>query len=285
MAEAEAAIFAARPDVKALTKAQRSTNADYQNAIAAGWKRGMSDLLKIAANTRYFTDSSTIVPMDVSRGEAAAGVAIDFYARVTAESAGDDRIRYFSPIGATAITPDPLAVLKGVRGRDLELSEHFIEFMLSPEGQRLWILKAAAAGGPIDRALRRSPIRRDVYDDRTNWADTANPYELAKGFNQRGEWMSLFPDSRSMWVAAWIDARDALRDAYGRILALPDSTRRQALMDELADLPVSMFDVQKFRRERESQPGENVDEWRAVQQIKWAEKFRKHFREVGDKAR
>ena len=54
---------------------------EYQIAISDGWHRGMSELLKIAANARYFTDSSSIVPNDVSRGEAAAGMAIDFYAR------------------------------------------------------------------------------------------------------------------------------------------------------------------------------------------------------------
>jgi len=114
----------------------------------------MSDLVKIAANARYFTDTSTLVPMDVARGEAAAGVAIDFYARVTAETTGDDRIRYFSPIGATAITPDPLAVLAGVKGRDLELSRHFVEFMLSQEGQRLWI--------PEGRRARRADRSRSA---------------------------------------------------------------------------------------------------------------------------
>src|SRR6476646_1560984 len=152
----------------------------------------MSELLKIAANARYFTDSSSIVPNDVSRGEAAAGMAIDFYARITEETVGASRARFFAPIGATAITPDPVGILHGTKGRRLELATHFVEFLLSIEGQRLWELKAGLPGGPVERALRRPPIRQDVYADRTGWADDFNPFQIAKGFNQRADWMVLF---------------------------------------------------------------------------------------------
>ena len=34
----------------------------YQAAIAAGWHRGMGQLLLIAANARYFTDNATATP-------------------------------------------------------------------------------------------------------------------------------------------------------------------------------------------------------------------------------
>jgi iron(III) transport system substrate-binding protein len=286
MADAEGELFARRPDIKALAKAELAKNPEYRKAIAAGWKRGMSELLKIAANARYFTDSSPVVPMDVSRGEAAAGVAIDFYARVTQESVGSDRVGFVAPVGATAITPDPVAILYGVKGKKLELAQHFIEFSISPEAQRLWILKPGTPGGPVDRSLRRPPARRDVYADRTGWADDLNPFEEAAGFNQRGEWMALFGDTRPIWVAAWIDSRDALKDAYRRILAVKDDARRAALLDELADLPIEMGDVEKIRTERkrmEQSPGE-LDAWRARQQIHWAAEFRRHYEEVGRKA-
>jgi len=106
--------------------------------------------------------------------------------------------------------------------------------------------------------------------------------------------MGLFVDSRAVWVAAWIDARDALRQAYHRILKMPDSPRRAALIDELAELPafrpewgnrpLAMTDVQQVRRERESQPAGEIDEWRARQQILMAKAFRRHFSDVGAKA-
>jgi ABC-type Fe3+ transport system substrate-binding protein len=259
----------------------------YRAAIARGWKAGMAELLKIAANARYFTDSSTLVPMDVSRGEAAAGMAIDFYARVTEETVGSARMRYIAPIGATAITPDPIAILRGTKDRPLALAEHFIEFLLTPQAQRLWDLQPGTPGGPAGRSLRRMPIRQDVYRDRTGWADNINPFETANGFNQRGEWMALFGDSRPIWVAAWIDSRDDLKSAYRTILRIPDGPRRSALLEKLADLPIEMADVEAVQNERkrlEQSKGE-LDEWRARQQIDWAAKFRRHYRTVSEEAR
>jgi hypothetical protein len=247
----------------------------------------MSELLKIAANARYFTDSSTLVPMDVARGDAAAGMAIDFYARVTEEGVGARRLQYFAPIGATAITPDPVATLCGTTGRKLELSEHFVEFLLSPEGQRLWILKAGSTGGPVEHALRRPPIRKDLYADRTNWTDKADPFNDAHGFNQRGEWMALFSDTRPIWVAAWIDSRDALKDAYASILRVRDEAQRAALIDELADLPVTMADIAAIRDQRkalEKSAGE-LDEWRARQKIEWAKRFAEHYEKIAKASR
>ena len=288
MADAEAALFKTNPRLAHLTRAQQASNAQYQAAIAQGWKRGMSDLLKIAANARYFVDSSTIVPNDVARGEAAAGIAIDFYARVTEETVGSNRARFFAPIGATAITPDPVAILHGTHGRRLELAQHFVEFLLSVPGQKLWELKVGQPGGPVERALRRPPVRQDVYNDRAGWSDEdINPFQTANGFNQRNDWMALFTDSRPIWVAAWIDSRDALKRAYATILRVPDYHRRKALIESLADLPINMSDVEALRRQRISMQTSNgdVDAWRARQQLRWAARFRAHYADVEQRAR
>jgi len=253
----------------------------YQSALSRGWKRGMGQLLLIAANARYFTDSASQVPTDVGNGDAAAGVAIDFYARVTEESVGSDRARFVMPPAASAITPDPVAILAGVRGEAKEVAGHFVLFLLSPEGQRLWILKAGAPGGPVQRSLRRSPIRRDVYTDRTHWADDVDPFALAGGFNQRAEWFGLFADTRTLWAAAWIDSRDTLKQAYAAILAVGDETRRGQLLTELADLPIERADVEQLARKRaELERTDSADEWKARRRIDWAGRFRGHYAQI-----
>ncbi len=286
MADAEAEIFARRPELAALPPADRESDAEYQQALAAGWKQGMRTLLLMAANARYFTDSASQVPNDVGNGDAAAGVAIDFYARVYEQEIGRHRIRYLAPRGATAITPDPIGILYGVIGEKEVLANRLIEFLLSPEGQRLWNLQ----GGQrpyLQRSLRRLPIRPDVYADRTGWADDTNPFEEAAGFNLRGEWMGLFRDTRPIWAAAWIDSRSALKHAYEIILRIPDAKRRAALIEQLADLPIEMHDVaeQRATRTRLQKAGQDDRLWMTRQRIEWAQKFRAHYDATAEQAR
>lgn len=282
MADAEQQFFADYPDRAKLPVNQRQSDPLYREAIAAGWHRGMGQLLLMAANARYFTDSASQVSNDVSTGDAAVGVAIDFYARVTQESVGPDRVQFVLPAAATAITPDPIGILTGVEGHQLVLAQHFVEFLLSTEGQRLWALKKGEPGGPVDRALRRMPIRRDIYRDQTGWSDHNDPFTEAGGFNQRPQWMSLFAEARTAWAAAWLDSRDALKSAYRAVLSIDDPQARDGLIQKLADLPITLDDLASERdlRRQVQQRGEDVDEWQAARRIHWANIFRRHYRYI-----
>lgn len=265
---------------------QLTQNASYKAAIAAGWRKGMGQMLLIVANSRHFTDSSSQVPHDVGNGQAAVGVAIDFYGRVFQESVGPQRCRVVQPHAATAITPDPVGILYGVKGRKLELAQLFVEFLISREGQRLWELEPGQPGGPVDRAMRRPPIRRDVYADTRGWSDPdLNPFAEAGNFNQRSDWMGLMSDIRMIWAAAWIDNRDALRSAYERALSVRDSARRDALIGELSMLPVTMSEVEKIAAQRkELEKTGGADEWKARQRIEWDKKFREHYAKIAQSA-
>ncbi|HEX2972173.1 MAG TPA: extracellular solute-binding protein [Tepidisphaeraceae bacterium] len=285
MADAEEAFFAENPALKTLPRAELAKNANYQRAIGRGWKQGMKTLLLIAANARYFTNVSSFVPNDVGNGQAAAGMAIDFYGRVYQESVGADRCKFIAPAAATAITPDPVAVLYGVKGPQEELANRFVEFLLSPEGQRLWILKAGEPGGPRERSLRRLPVRQDVYRDRRGWTDDVNPFAEAGGFNQRAEWMGTYGEMRAIWLAAWIDSREALRDAYGKVLQVNDPQKRAELIDNLADLPITMEDVAALRiKRKEAEAAHKGDEWKAGNRIHWAQTFERHYQRVAKAA-
>jgi ABC-type Fe3+ transport system substrate-binding protein len=283
MADAEAEFQHNHPDVP---RSAWAKNPEYQAAIARGWKRGMADLLLIAANARYWTPWASQVPADVAHGDAAAGVAIDFYALVTEGIVGADRARFVAPADATAVTPDPVAILAGVKGEKLVLARRFVEFLLTREAQLLWILKPGTPGGPRERLLGRPPIRRDVYARTPDWSDAPNPFEQSPTFNQRPEWMALFAENRLIWSAAWIDGRDALRSAYGTILDVPDAQKRSALLAELANLPLELNDLEQMRAARkqvEAQKGD-VEGWRARTRIQWAERFRQNYRTVASRA-
>jgi ABC-type Fe3+ transport system substrate-binding protein len=267
--------------------AQLKSMPQYQAALDAGWKKGMGHLVLIAGNARFFTDSSAQPPNDVASGDAAAGMAIDFYARVTEETVGSDRENFVLPRAATAITPDPIAILYGTHGKQLELANRFIEFLLSPEGQRLWILKVGTPGGPREVALRRPPIRRDIYADQTGWADTVNYFQSAGGFNERGEWMTTFSELPLIWAAAMIDAGEQLRDTCRRILMVPDDARRNSLFVELSNIPISRAEVTAEIAEGQqitADHSQDPDIWRARKRLMWSTRFANYYRAVGVEA-
>jgi len=153
-----------------------------------GWEDGWRILRRMGANARYFSGTSVKVPIDVSQGDAAMGLAIDFYGRFQSQaivaSIGDDRVGYIDPKGVSTIDPDPISILRGAPNRDI--AERFVEFCLTPAGQSLWQYRASPDNdigeGPTQFELRRLPIRRDVYDDpmyRERRIDDANPFDLA----------------------------------------------------------------------------------------------------------
>ncbi len=195
-----------------------------------GWERGWRALRAICANTRYFTNSSSKPPIDVSQGEAAAGLAIDFYGRTQSQvvmRAGETpdtaRVGYVDPPGEVSIDADPVSVLRG--GPNPVLARQFVEFCLSDEGQALWNFHAtstpAGAGnprtadgvtlGPARFELRRMPIRRDFYGKYgEHLIDRVNPYEAASVTPPAG-WRSAI----GMMMGAFaVDTHEGIGEAW-----------------------------------------------------------------------
>lgn len=288
MADAERAFVEARG--KPLEKGEAASDPGYQAAIARGFHDGMGDLLRIAANARYFTDSGGRPPSDVAQGEAAAGMAIDFYAHVLEEDVGRERLVYVAPEAATAVTPDPVAVLYGVRGERELLANRFIEYLLSAEAQRLWNLRAGK-NPYLARSLRRLPIRREVYADRSDFADASNPFEETHGFNLRAEWMKLFRDTRKVWAAMFMDAGPHLTRAYRAVLEVSDAPARAGLLSRLSDAPVQMHEIAKEKAMLDALAAARDDaaeDPRLVatrQRNAWAERFRRHYADIEARAR
>ena len=164
-----------------------------------GWDKGWRLLRDMCANTRSFTNSSPKPPIDISQGEGAAGLAIDFYGRGQSQAVlapgqkpEDSRVGYIDPKGATFIDADPVTILRGCPHP--LLCKHFIEFCLTEEGQALWQLPAATDPrsatnpkgedgkplGPQQYELRRMPARRVMYEKYfASFIDKANPFEIA----------------------------------------------------------------------------------------------------------
>ena len=184
-----------------------------------GWDKGINLIQKIGANARYFTDSSTKIPHDVAYGNAAAGMCVDFYGRTYEEMLkredGSSRMRWISPKGGTSMSVDPVAVFKGAP--DQEIAQAFVEFLLTEKGQLLWNAKPGTPVGTKHHALRRMPVRRDVYteDNLQYFTDPENPYEKTEGFVYNRELTGKgFKAIQFVIRVICLDAHEEIKEAW-----------------------------------------------------------------------
>lgn len=193
-------------------------------ALAGGWARGMQLILKASANARYFAAGANEVPVDVSMGDAAIGMCIDFYGRFQSEAVrvgtAPSRLQYFTPVGGSSIGVDPIGMLRGAPHP--ELAREFIAFVLSLEGQKLWDFKVGAPGGPKRYALRRMPIRKELYaPEFTAYRSDPDeqPYEAAKSFTYHESWTApLFSALRYVIRVSCIDSHAEQAEAWHALI-------------------------------------------------------------------
>ena len=194
-------------------------------AVREGWQRGMRMLMKIGANARYFTDSSSKIALDVASGEAAAGMSIDFYGRFESEAVrktdGSSRLQYLEAAGGTSFSADTIGLLRGAP--HAELAREFIAWTLSLQGQALWDWKVGAPDGPQRYSLRRLPILPSLYAPafRAFRADPeVNPYAPENTFVYHPSWTGpLFNAIAYITRVMCIDSHDELAEAWQALIA------------------------------------------------------------------
>jgi len=236
------------------SEGEENLNEVEARAVREGWEAGLRIIQLMGANARYFTDSAQKPPIDVSQGDSAVGICIDFYGRYQAEattrredvnpwaslgssrregavgdrcdSAGiegrEGRVVYVSPRGGSVSSADPIGLLRGAPHR--EAAELFIEFTLSMEGQKLWNFKVGAEGGPTRFALRRIPIRHDFYANE-DWRSLRSdpdtlPYADEAPLIYNAAWTgSLFREMAFAIRVMCLDTHDELVAAWREIIA------------------------------------------------------------------
>ncbi len=191
-----------------------------------GWQQGWRILRRMAANGRYFSGSSLKPPADVSQGDAAMGVCIDFYGRFQSQAiaeAGDrDRVGYVDPPGESMIDPDPISMLRGAPHP--KLAKRFIEFCLTDDGQALWqfgVEEWEKDGlGPHQFELRRMPVVRAMYEQYfERFVDRVNPFELASSFRYPNRNYRAF--IAVLFSAMAMDVHEELQEAWEAIVTHP----------------------------------------------------------------
>jgi iron(III) transport system substrate-binding protein len=142
-----------------------------------GWNKGWEILYQIAGNVRSFDKNASLVAKQATYGNVAYAMAIDFYGLMQVSAAGPGNVRFILPEDLTVINPDGICILKGA---PLQIyAERFIDFVLSEDGQRLWMLPVGHPEGPSRFSIERLCIRPDLYD---RYHDTTaakmNPFKI-----------------------------------------------------------------------------------------------------------
>jgi ABC-type Fe3+ transport system substrate-binding protein len=268
------------------SESERPAKDREKQAVIEGWERGLQLLIRLAANSRYFSDAASKVPMDVAYGEAAAGMCIDFYGRFESEAVanknGQTRLKYTSVVGGTSIGADPIALLRGAPHP--ELAKQFIDFVLKLEGQKLWDFRVGTPGGPERFALRRLPIRQEFYRPplRADMADPeADPYRDAQAFEYHEAWTApLFSAIRFLVRVMCIDSREELVSARKAIGRNPvDSPAFQKLLD----VSRVRYDIAMQQIRETLRSADRVKEVRLAEEL--TTYFRNQYREAEQMAR
>ncbi|MEI6278657.1 MAG: extracellular solute-binding protein [Verrucomicrobiae bacterium] len=203
----------------------RAAGSEDPAILAIGWKRGLEIIQAASANARYFTDAAGKVPMDVSLGDAAIGMCIDFYGRFQSESVkigtAPSRLQYFTPAGGSSVGVDPIGLLRGAPNR--AVAEEFIAFVLSPEGQKLWNFRVGTPGGPRKYALRRLPVRGELYAPEFSGFRSdpdVMPYQAAGLFTYHPDWTApLFKTMSFIIRVMCLDPHDEQASAWKALAA------------------------------------------------------------------
>ncbi len=147
---------------------------------AYGFEKGYGVICRMAGNVRAFNQGGSSVPRDVGLAEVYCGPSIDFYAWEQVATHGHENVGYAMPKGLTVIGADPVAILKGAP--QLSAAKHFVDFVMSESGQKLWYLKKGAEGGPRKFSLNRMPVRRSLYTADAETGVRYSPYDWEGGF-------------------------------------------------------------------------------------------------------
>jgi len=188
-------------------------------ALSRGWEAGLNLIQDICGNARYFTDSATKIPLDVAQGDAAAGMCIDFYGRtyneILRKPDGSSRVEFVIPERGSSMGVDPIAMF---RGANREASQLFMEFVLSVEGQKLWNYRVGTPGGPEKSALRRLPVRKDMYtrEHLQFFSDPdALPFEKGEQFRYMADWTGpAFGSMRFIVQVMCLDIHHELQETW-----------------------------------------------------------------------
>lgn len=237
-----------------------------------GWERGWEIITRMAGNARAFDKAASLTAKQATLGEVAYSMAIDFYALTQVAEAGADSMSFILPRGVVVVNPDCIAMLKGAPNR--EIAERFIDFTLSEDGQKLWMLPRGHEGGSKQFSIERMCVRPDLYERlRDVTLVKTNPFALDITFQydprKGGTRWSLL---NGMIGATLIDVHEELTDAWQTLARhkLPSKELGEFCRPPLTEAEAMAMATKKW----------NDSAFRNRQQIEWQKWAAAKFRQI-----
>lgn len=240
---------------------------------AYGWEKGWRIITGLGANVRNFTNSASQVPKDVAIGEVAYGMAIDFYAWAQVDEIGADKIGFVMPDNLTVINPDAIAILKGAPNSSV--AEAFVRFVMSPAGQKLWLLVKGAPGGPQNFQLNRFSVLPSLYElSQGHTAVKLNPFLWRSDFEFDEKLASArYAIVNDLVGSMVIDPKELLNQAWSAALAAGLTEQE---WQRLGAMPLSATEALDLATSKWSDPAfrnRKINEWSDFAR----EKYRKNI--------
>jgi len=230
-----------------------------------GWEDGFALLTKLGGNVRGFSAGANAIPTDVVAGQVIYGLAIDFYAYGQIAVVGADKIKYVVPADGAVVTADPIAILKGAP--NLPVAEKFLEFVLSEDAQKLWMLRDTDPEGPKWKGgLNRASVLPALYDKLGERCIVPNPfamegtpfqYDSKKG----GTRWNIVNDLFGVLI---IDSHKDLVNAWKAIQKCKDPAKRDAAIAALTKMPITEVEAMQLANDAWNDPtvrNEKIKEW------------------------
>ena len=230
-----------------------------------GWEKGFALLTKIGGNVRNFSAGANAIPTDVVAGQVIYGLAIDFYAYGQIAVVGADKIKYVVPADGAVVTADPIAILKGAP--NMPVAQKFLEFVLSGNAQKLWMLRDTDPEGPQWKGgLNRASVLPALYDKLGERCIVPNPfamegapfrYDSDKG---GGRWNIV----NDLFGVLIIDSHKDLVNAWKAIQKCKDPAKRDAAIAVLTKMPITEAEAMQMAATDWKDPSirnEKIKEW------------------------
>ena len=249
-----------------------------------GWAKGWAQILQIAGNCAAITERSFGVPDGVANGQYGLGLVIDFFGLAARNSGFPVEFVYPS---VTAIVPANIGLVAGAK--NAEWGRRFIQFTLSPEGQKLL----------LDPKISRLPVLPETYKSAP--AGYPDPYggrirakvNFDSDLSERRYYLvsSLFDHTITFRHKELAAATKAIHEAAARLAARPNAQGAKLLAEarELAFTP--LVDEAKMRDDsfvkifRDTKRDAESQKRMTALEEHWAKDARLNYERAADLAR